>query len=35
MAEDEIKVALDGNLCRCGSHLQIVRVVKAAAEAMA
>ncbi|HLH26894.1 MAG TPA: (2Fe-2S)-binding protein [Chloroflexota bacterium] len=33
--EDQIKSALDGNLCRCGSHLRIVRAVKAAAEAMA
>ena len=33
--DDEIKSALDRNLCRCGSHLRIVRAVKAAAEAMA
>jgi nicotinate dehydrogenase subunit A len=32
---DEIKSALNRNLCRCGSHLRIVRAVKAAAEAMA
>ena len=34
-SEDEIKTALDGNLCRCGSHLRIVRAVQAAAEGMA
>jgi nicotinate dehydrogenase subunit A len=33
--EDQIKTALDGNLCRCGSHLRIVRAVQAAAEGMA
>jgi nicotinate dehydrogenase subunit A len=33
--DDDIKAALDRNLCRCGSHLRIVRAVKAAAEAMA
>jgi nicotinate dehydrogenase subunit A len=33
-SEDDIKGALDRNLCRCGSHLRIVRAVKAAAEAM-
>jgi nicotinate dehydrogenase subunit A len=27
----DIKKALDGNLCRCGSHLRIVRAVKRAA----
>src|SRR5690349_9166234 len=34
-SEDEIKTALDGNLCRCGSHLRIVRAVQAAAGKMA
>ncbi len=29
--DSEIKQALDGNLCRCGSHLRIVRAVKRAA----
>lgn len=30
--DEEIKKALDGNLCRCGTHLRIVRAVKRAAE---
>lgn len=30
--ETEIKQALSGNLCRCGSHLRIVRAVKRAAQ---
>ena len=29
--DDEIKTALAGNLCRCGSHLRILRAVKRAA----
>src|ERR1700722_18301028 len=29
--EVEIKQALEGNLCRCGSHLRVVRAVKRAA----
>jgi nicotinate dehydrogenase subunit A len=29
--EQEIKHALNGNLCRCGSHLRIVRAVRRAA----
>ena len=29
----EIKAALANNLCRCGTHLRIVRAVKRAAEA--
>jgi nicotinate dehydrogenase subunit A len=29
--DDEIKTALDGNLCRCGTHLRILRAVAAAA----
>jgi len=28
--EAEIQMALDGNLCRCGSHVRIVRAVMAA-----
>ena len=34
-SEAEIKQALAGNLCRCGTHLRIVRAVKRAAETMA
>ncbi|MDI3340300.1 MAG: (2Fe-2S)-binding protein [Sphaerobacter sp.] len=34
-SDDEIRQALAGNLCRCGSHLRILRAVKRAAEAMA
>lgn len=29
--DDEILVALDGNLCRCGTHARILRAVKRAA----
>lgn len=29
--DDQIKQALNGNLCRCGSHLRVVRAVKRAA----
>ena len=29
-SDDEIKAALAGNLCRCGTHLRIVRAVKRA-----
>lgn len=32
--EDEIKQALAENLCRCGTHIRIVRAVRRAAEAM-
>jgi nicotinate dehydrogenase subunit A len=31
-SEDEIKRALAGNLCRCGTHVRIVRAVKRAAD---
>jgi nicotinate dehydrogenase subunit A len=34
-SEVEIKQALAANLCRCGTHLRIVRAVKRAAEMMA
>lgn len=34
-SEAEIKEALAGNLCRCGTHLRIVRAIKRAAETMA
>jgi nicotinate dehydrogenase subunit A len=30
-SEDDIKQALNGNLCRCGSHQRIVRAVQRAA----
>src|SRR5579864_2055261 len=30
-SEDEIKRALEGNLCRCGSHVRVIRAVKRAA----
>ncbi|HXZ22266.1 MAG TPA: (2Fe-2S)-binding protein [Pseudolabrys sp.] len=31
-SETEIRSALDGNLCRCGSHVRVVRAVMAASE---
>jgi nicotinate dehydrogenase subunit A len=31
-SEREIKAALAENLCRCGTHLRIVRAIKRAAE---
>jgi nicotinate dehydrogenase subunit A len=30
-SDAQIREALDGNLCRCGSHLRIMRAVKSAA----
>jgi nicotinate dehydrogenase subunit A len=30
-SDDDIKRALDPNLCRCGSHLRVIRAVKRAA----
>ena len=30
-SEDQIRQALNGNLCRCGSHLRILRAVQRAA----
>jgi len=33
--EEEIRAALAENLCRCGTHVRIVRAVKRAAETMA
>src|SRR3954471_14597996 len=33
-SEDEIRQALAGNLCRCGTHLRIVRAVKRASETL-
>ena len=32
--DEQIRVALEGNLCRCGSHARIIRAVKRAAELM-
>jgi len=32
-SEQEVKANLDGNLCRCGTHLRIVRAVMRAASA--
>jgi len=29
---DQIKQALDGNLCRCGTHTRIVRAVQRAGQ---
>jgi len=34
-SEQEIKAALAENLCRCGTHLRIVRAVKRASQATA
>jgi nicotinate dehydrogenase subunit A len=34
-SEGEIRQALAANLCRCGTHLRIVRAVKRASEMMA
>ena len=34
-SEEDIKQALKNNLCRCGTHVRIVRAVKRAAAAMA
>lgn len=33
-SEDEIRSALEGNLCRCGTHARILRAVKRAADNM-
>ena len=33
--DDQIRAALDGNLCRCGTHLRIIRAVKRAAALLA
>ena len=32
--EDEIKAAIEGNICRCGGYVQIIRSIKAAAKKM-
>jgi nicotinate dehydrogenase subunit A len=31
-SDEQIRAALDGNLCRCGSHLRVLRAVRRAAE---
>jgi nicotinate dehydrogenase subunit A len=31
-SEQQIRTALDGNLCRCGTHMRILRAVKRAAK---
>lgn len=33
-SDDQIRAALDGNLCRCGSHLRILRAIRRASELM-
>lgn len=33
-SNEQVRAALDGNLCRCGSHLRILRAVKRAEELM-
>jgi nicotinate dehydrogenase subunit A len=33
-SDAEIRAALDGNICRCGTHARIMRAIKKAAEAM-
>jgi len=33
-SDEEIRAALDGNLCRCGTHMRIMRAVKRAAKTM-
>jgi nicotinate dehydrogenase subunit A len=33
-SDAQIRAALDGNLCRCGSHVRILRAVKRATELM-
>jgi nicotinate dehydrogenase subunit A len=33
--DEQIREALDGNLCRCGSHARILRAVRRAAELLA
>lgn len=33
--DEQIREALDGNLCRCGTHLRVIRAVKRAAEMLA
>ena len=32
-SEPEIRSALDGNLCRCGTHMRILRAIRRVARA--
>jgi nicotinate dehydrogenase subunit A len=34
-SDEQVRAALDGHLCRCGSHLRILRAVQRAAELLA
>ena len=34
-SDEQVRAALDANLCRCGSHLRILRAVQRAAELLA
>ncbi len=34
-SDEQIRAALDGNLCRCGAHLRVLRAVRRAADLMA
>ena len=34
-SDEQIRAALDGNLCRCGTHLRVLRAVNRAAELLA
>ena len=34
-SEEQIREAMAGNLCRCGTHVRIVRAIKRAADSMA
>jgi nicotinate dehydrogenase subunit A len=34
-SDEQVRTALDGNLCRCGSHLRIMRAVRRAEQLMA
>lgn len=33
-SDEDIRAALDGNLCRCGTHMRILRAVRRAAKSM-
>jgi nicotinate dehydrogenase subunit A len=35
VSEEDIRVALEPNLCRCGTHMRIIKAVKKAADQMA